>query len=972
MSANKKIELKDIQQQIKNHLQDRSPRLIDIFMIVGYENIYINEQIIKDVNKVLDPKNIDNVEEKENISNIKDINQNGYGEYKCEVYPTILSSVTSDLESGEKEEDNYFYNIFDFQFYLEMCLCTTPSIYFATDKQKLPQELISPKDYIPTIITSVANNFCFSYLFYEEKQENKITFYIPKLFIIVSKYQYYKIFHEICVDIYTLFKSPRIQIPLEVQIYNIVNQTPVPSDYKLQLCLFPYQEFNIQKLNSINFYNNAKFLMLDRLSGYAQNQINLGLIFYLFSVETILEIFLELCLFTPIGFFSPDNEKLYFVVSIFNALMYPLLDDESTIIIPFQQFVDKELGQCLQSFYGILINQTYYDNIKKKFPRELDGPNFYVLLEEEEKTLISTYKKKSFDSANDTQIDNLHKLLYTIIYEQESFESKIETIIKNAKKKLNRISREIKNKKICKDHYESNADESEINIKIRNVFYKLNLDISNFIYLYESENGIVNKRKQSTSSSKNLGIDIIDNKNPELEQNIHPLSSNKLEIVQKVDDLFYQQIESVHYKDILKNFCKSEDKDITSKNMRLSRKIFASFLANLNSNPKENREIDYFRIIDSIYYQKEPGKSINFEFLDFYKYYYTILDKYFSEVINTKYVTCTPEIIDKETKHFFTYKKIELDSELLMKYLCVLEQMEGNELDKLFKNEYLYVPRNKTKNLDILNAIEKYYIENNLLNYKEIIRLCILNYIIITIPKKQLVYFNKGENYIEGKDKEVKKTYNNFIYDLFDCIYLFKNKYIEMFLSTAYRFFNNSNEQNYYFIQPYIDIYDLCVVKRKLFKSEDVYDVYKNFKTFVEKIQKKYTPKVVEPKKKDLINYNSDKDLYEFESYLNGEEALGQVVDVKLDGKLIDKEVVMKYIYEPKSVSCDAIYSPKKLYFMIKKIMKDFYVKLEIKDNNLDIMKEIGINLLYYCHLLKNDNDLPLDASKYILLHLDN
>ena len=80
----------------------------------------------------------------------------------------------------------------------------------------------------------------------------------------------------------------------------------------------------------------------------------------------------------------------------------------------------------------------------------------------------------------------------------------------------------------------------------------------------------------------------------------------------------------------------------------------------------------------------------------------------------------------------------------------------------------------------------------------------------------------------------------------------------------------------------------------------------------------------------------------------------------------------MKYIYEPKSVSCDAIYSPKKLYFMIKKIMKDFYVKLEIKDNNLDAMKEIGINLLYYCHLLKNDNDLPLDASKYILLHLDN
>ena len=978
MSANnKKIELKDIQVQNKNHLQDRSPRLIDIFMIAGYENIYINEQIIKYVNKVLDPKNLNNEEVNENISSLNDINQKGYGQYKCEVFPSILSSVTSDLESGEKEEDNYFYNIFGFQFYLEMCLCTTPYIYFATDKQKLPQELINPKDYIPTIITSESYNFCYSYLFYEEIKDNKITFYIPKLFIIVSKYQYYKTLHEICLDIYNIFKSPKVQIPLEVQIYNIVNLTPVPSDCRLQLCLFPYQDFNLQKLNSINFYNNAKFLMVDRLSGYPQNQINLGLIFNIFNVETVLEIFLELCLFTPIGFFSQDNEKLYFIISIFNTLMYPLLDEESSIIIPFDHFIDKELGQCIQNFYGILINENYYNELKKKFPKNLEGPNFYILLEEEEKTLISTFKKKAYDSPNDLKIDNLHKLLCKIIYEQESNESKIKTIIKNAKKKLNKINKEIKNKKICKNHYELNADENEINMKIRNVFYKLNLDISNFIYLYEMENGIGLKKVNSSSSSGNLPNVFIEIYNSNEQENIHPFSSNDLQIVEKVDDLFYHEIEGVHYKDILKNFCKSEDKDDTSKNFRLSRKIFASFLANLNSNPKENREIDYFRIIDSIYFQKEPYKSINFEFLEFYKYYFNNLDKYFSEITNSKYVTCTAEIIDKETKHFYTYQKIELDSELLMKYLCVLEQMDDDEdikiiKDKMFKNEYLYVPQNKTKNLDILNAIEKYYIENNLLNYKEIIILCILNYIILTIPKKQLVYFNKGENYIEGKDNETKKYFNNFIYDLFDCIYLFKNKYIEMFLSTAYRFFNNFNEQNYYFIQPYLDIYDCCVVNRKLFKSEDIYDVYKRFKAFAEKIQRKYTPKIVEPDKKDLISYNSDKELYEFENELNGQDILNQGIDSKFDGKLIDKKIIMKYIYEPKTATCNAIYSPKKLYNMIKKIMKEFYVSLEIKDVDVDTMEEIGINLLYYCHLLINDNDLPLDTGKYILLHLNN
>lgn len=56
-----------------------------------------------------------------------------------------------------------------------------------------------------------------------------------------------------------------------------------------------------------------------------------------------------------------------------------------------------------------------------------------------------------------------------------------------------------------------------------------------------------------------------------------------------------------------------------------------------------------------------------------------------------------------------------------MKYLCILDQIEEinnfqekkNENEKLFKKEYLYVSKDKTKNLDILNSIENYYFKNN-------------------------------------------------------------------------------------------------------------------------------------------------------------------------------------------------------------------------------------------------------------------
>ena len=973
-SKSKKIELKNIEMPIRNHLQDRSPRLMDILMIIGYENIYIIEQIIKDINSAIDPNNQkENDEENKNITHFKEYNQKGYGEYKCKEYPSVLSSITSDLESGEKEEDNYFFRILDFQFYLEMCLCSTPIIYFANDKTKIPQNKIKTRDYIQTIITADAYNFCYSYMFYEEKQYDKISIFIPKIFSIVSKYQYYKIYHEICSDIYEIFKNPKVQIPLEVQIYNIVNYTPAPSDCKLQLCLFPYQEFNLQKLNSINFYNNAKYLLVDRLSGYSQNQINIGLIFNIFSVETIIEIFLELCLFTPMIFFSYDTEKLYFIISIYNALLYPLLDEESTIIMPFEKYFNKEVDKNIQHYYGVEINENIYNEISKQLPDLENNPNFYVLLENEEKKLLSTFKEKGYNSKIDIQINKLHTLLYKVIYEQESFESsKLENIIKYTIKNLNEVYKEINNKNLCKNYYESNNEEVEINKKIRNIFYKLNLDISNFIYIYESENEEELKFEKISKSSKNLHFQSDFHKNSKNLEDLYLKNSNS-EKTNNIDDIFYHQIKMCHYDDILKNFCKSDkEKDTTSKNMRLPRKIFSSFLSNLNSNPKDNREIDYYKIIDSIYYQKNPSKSINFEFLDFYKYYYYNLDKYFSEVINLKYINCKSENIDKDTvKHFYSYKKIELDSELIMKYLCILEQMEDTpetlkEKEKILKTEYLYVSKNKTKNLDILNEIEQYYFENNLFNYKEIIRLCLLYYIIVTIPKKILVYFNTEEY----ESSENRKSYKNFIYDLFDCIHLFKNKYIEMLLSVAYRFFSNSKEENYFFIQPYIDIYEKCVFKRQILKTEEIYDLNKTFYTFAEKVKNKGKTEVVESENKNIINHDTSMELYSFENKIDEHEALSKINDPKFDGHLLDEKIVMNCIYDPQMLSCGAIYSPKKLFTMIRKIAKDFYINLEIKENKEETLKDIGVNLLYYCYLMKNDEDIPLDTSKYILLSL--
>ena len=94
------------------------------------------------------------------------------------------------------------------------------------------------------------------------------------------------------------------------------------------------------------------------------------------------------------------------------------------------------------------------------------------------------------------------------------------------------------------------------------------------------------------------------------------------------------------------------------------------------------------------------------------------------------------------------YKKIELDPELIMKYLCVLERMEKDDKTKAEKQiilptHSLVLPKDKTKNIEIFNAIENYYMDKNLIEPLNLIKLCLIYYIILSIPKKNLVFFNK-------------------------------------------------------------------------------------------------------------------------------------------------------------------------------------------------------------------------------------
>ena len=113
-------------------------------------------------------------------------------------------------------------------------------------------------------------------------------------------------------------------------------------------------------------------------------------------------------------------------------------------------------------------------------------------------------------------------MLKNIIDDKETCDSKIKNILKLFKKNLYNIDKKIKENNLCSNYYETNSDDIKINKKIRNVFYKLILDLSNFIYIYE-------KKNEDSLKPKNV-------------------------LINNVDDLFYERTLSSHFYNLVKSY----------------------------------------------------------------------------------------------------------------------------------------------------------------------------------------------------------------------------------------------------------------------------------------------------------------------------------------------------------------------------------------------------------------------------------
>ena len=179
-------EFKYLQTSLKKYPLSNSIHLIDYFLIIGYEDIYIQEKIIKEIQ----------------TKEIASSSNNKTNIFKMDQYPSVLSSISSDYEGDIIDDEDIIKNLFPSE---------EINIYYNrgdnTDFDLSIESILFTKKE-----ENIINNG-FAYLFYEGiTLPNMLRIFLPKVFVIISKYHFYSTFYQICKEIHNLFFSYNIKI----------------------------------------------------------------------------------------------------------------------------------------------------------------------------------------------------------------------------------------------------------------------------------------------------------------------------------------------------------------------------------------------------------------------------------------------------------------------------------------------------------------------------------------------------------------------------------------------------------------------------------------------------------------------------------------------------------------------------------------------------------------------------------------
>lgn len=979
-------DLKDLEVKIEKYPMAESPRLLENFLIIGYEDTYLQEVIYKNIQNIInqDPDKMEKYETKmRKGSDTKGV----YREYKCRNLPTILGSISSNFDGS----------IFDCNQIIEEVFPVPPSIYYAYQES-------TPNDSYNIVFTNIQNNVVnigYGYSFFEIKSINKLKLYIPKAFVIISQYPLFNIFNQLCIQIKKLFSLDQLEIPIEIQIYNIVNFTPAPINSSMKMTLIPSEElFIINRFKNseefINLNKQEKYF-LEQLSGYRCSDINFSELFSVLSVETIIEVYLEFLSGKIIGFFSKHIEILNMTMYIFQQFFFPLSPNESVAgLSPLKFFCSENIDQYIVGF------TCGYEDLENHNPfRELKPGEFRCMNEEDEKKdldpllfkcdyildldkkILKEQDKYCCDTEMEKNKNNqkLNEYFKKVIGGSINNNSSLDFSIAILHQKLKEISYKLtsyqhNNSSLPK--FINSESNDTLNRAILNAFYYFNLNISYLYYLRvstyngdytipkEEQDKTIKTKEQSglnddeylffSSFSNSFFCNVLGNfvggyskKEPTIYKTPKRIFE-KLITLKKIwgskDDCFKYILDIYDSVYIDKNI---EEEIIPEKGEKNSKKNEKSNKKDKDKNQKKNELIKE----DKTDKKEDNEYKTIITFLEFYKFYYS------TNVANYIYYITNSDLVIKKVnknnknniKYTYKYKKIEFDQNFIIKYIYLI-----NNLDEESKKRYFQLTKDDIQTKQIISSsfisscIEKFYIRSKIIDHIELIRFSVMGIVALTASRHTLLHFTAP------------------VYEMMQNLKVSTRKFIEIILSISLRLFSKEEDKNLFIYEPYFNIYNEAIVKKQIFPNDELIILEQKISEFTKTIDKR--EEIQQPEYLAFLALMNPKEKKNFLLEYDKKKAN----DVKASSYNYGvRENKVKITFKLKNINkkYDCVYSFMYIYNMITEFLNEYYKTLDYSKIDKEEFNKIIIYLIFYITILNENNLFPKELNKFLLYCLD-
>ena len=809
-------------------LYGKSKYLIDKLYIIGYDNATINKYLNENKKKIRKNEMNDNIDtsvkmmrysskinqSKEILSLFDNINQLSISEK-----PILINEIVN----------NYNKETSDIDIVIDMIFPNEP-IYYSVKGNKKDlspdknvrnnsnyfnlktevgniennnnilngniKEIINKKKYFMVFSSNPQidkknkksiNGFCYiNYCKYKENieiNEKGYKYYFPVALCFISEFPFYQSYYKLAEQIFNLFKSKKIEVPIEIMLYNLINSTLSPINGDVDLCIEPVSFYNNISNNNSNSINNSDKINksekkekerkkeispfkltensnnIKKEENYAnsskalihvekkikfKDSIKRSKIIKEEDVEKILRTksfgnnkSLEKNIFEQIKFpflqtyplFQYNLPKILFDHMPITKIIYIFINTflEKDILI-FSENIEI-LSLIINTFQNLnypLNDNTYYNiNACISINNYLKGNCKYIPKAFNSIIGINSNFKINYIS------DDKYKLKEFILYDLDNKE----IIIKN--KNDNELYEYIR--KILKLKDDKEYKGSALFYEIRKLSEILHMIRDKYKDNYQNEDNLHYNKKLNFEIQEvfykfivnilsyfyrlmnfdNLNNEIKINFNKDYEDELNNKYKKTLE-----EDYFFNEFKNTLKYDIFfKNYINNHECLELYNIPYIFLDEYISLISRANDiNTYNNYKLKYFNIFENLYNKKQSQKT-NIDFNTFLSEYFKKYKNDFDRDIKDFNKDGRNIIQYSESTKTLQYNWYELDNNLLLKYILFIKSLTNDEYERMF-NINTILDDNNPKRIrieDIEDEIEKEIISNNFYENKLLI-----------------------------------------------------------------------------------------------------------------------------------------------------------------------------------------------------------------------------------------------------------